>query len=271
MPSYVVIGASRGIGYQFLKTLSADPKNTVIGTARNTSATETQLATDKIKNVPIVAAEMDSPTSMAAAAAAVAKITPSVDYLIVNGGYISDVSAFLAPSQFIGQESFFAEEFQKSMATNAAGVLYTINAFLPLVRAGNVKKVVVLGSGLGDYDSTFKWDIEFGVPYSMSKAAVNLLIAKYGAELKGEGFTFLSLSPGMVMTRAEDVNNRELLPSYVQQAVNVLTAKFQKGYPDFKGPISPAESVDMCLKVIDQVTPKESGAFLSHHGNKKWL
>ena len=47
--------------------------------------------------------------------------------------------------------------------------------------------------------------------------------------------------------------------------------KFQALYPNFKGPITPAERVAMQKEVIEKVTIKESGEFLSHLGNKEWL
>jgi len=46
---------------------------------------------------------------------------------------------------------------------------------------------------------------------------------------------------------------------------------FKTMYPDFTGPISAAESVALQRKVIDGLTIKDSGKFLSQHGNKQWL
>jgi NAD(P)-dependent dehydrogenase (short-subunit alcohol dehydrogenase family) len=37
-------------------------------------------------------------------------------------------------------------------------------------------------------------------PYSISKAALNMVVAKYAAEYKAEGFVFLAISPGLVDT-----------------------------------------------------------------------
>lgn len=45
-----------------------------------------------------------------------------------------------------------------------------------------------------------------------------------------------------------------------------------KKVPDFKGRISPQESVEMVMKVVDSWTVEDSGAFVSHFGNReKWL
>ena len=48
--------------------------------------------------------------------------------------------------------------------------------------------------------------------------------------------------------------------------------KFRKASPDWNGnPITPERSVELMLSVIDKVTVKDTGAFLSHWGNQKWL
>lgn len=43
-------------------------------------------------------------------------------------------------------------------------------------------------------------------------------------------------------------------------------------YPDWDGQaLTPEESVKYQLAVINNIAPKDSGAFLSHYGNKKWI
>ena len=36
-------------------------------------------------------------------------------------------------------------------------------------------------------------------------------------------------------------------------------------------PLTPAQSVDMMMKVIERVEPEDSGAILSHLGTRRWL
>ena len=43
------------------------------------------------------------------------------------------------------------------------------------------------------------------------------------------------------------------------------------GYPNWKGPVAPLESVTSQLKVIDNLTMENSGKFLSYKGTKEWL
>lgn len=83
---------------------------------------------------------------------------------------------------------------------NVLGVIYTINTFLPLIRKGSVKKVATLSSGLGDLDASLAAGIPHAVPYSVSKAAVNMVMVKYAVRFKPEGIVFLTISPGWVNT-----------------------------------------------------------------------
>lgn len=55
------------------------------------------------------------------------------------------------------------------------------------------------------------------------------------------------------------------------QKLRIMMSAFKALYPDFAGPISPAESVIMQKTVIENMTIENTGAFLSHHGNKNWL
>ena len=83
---------------------------------------------------------------------------------------------------------------------NVLGVIYTINAFLPLIRKGAGKKVVTLSSGHGDLDFALKVGVANAGPYAVSKAAVNMVMVKYAVRFKGEGIVFLTISPGWVNT-----------------------------------------------------------------------
>ena len=84
--------------------------------------------------------------------------------------------------------------------TNVVGVVHTINAFLPLLRKGATKKIIVISTGLGDTQTVINCDYATAVPYSVSKAAVNMVVAKYAVTLRKDGFVVVALSPGLVKT-----------------------------------------------------------------------
>jgi NAD(P)-dependent dehydrogenase (short-subunit alcohol dehydrogenase family) len=160
-------------------------------------------------------------------------------------------------------------------------VINTINIFLPLLKKGKSKKVITLSTGLADPDMTIKSDLVTSGPYAISKAAVNMVNAKYAAQYKPEGFVFLAISPGLV-----DTSTRPRMFSqwsfksvaYIKTATPnelerfaAMIGNFRKLYPDFTGPITPETSVQMQLEVINRATVDDSGAFISHKGNKEWL
>jgi NAD(P)-dependent dehydrogenase (short-subunit alcohol dehydrogenase family) len=161
---------------------------------------------------------------MKTAAEATSTITGGkLDVLINNAGLVSQVSDFktildlyVSPVPFlldmpaqiakrISSDSALQtqeDDFLESFKVNALGLVNVVHAFLPLVRQGAVKKVVNLSTGIADLNLIRQIDFDVGAPYAASKAAANIIIAKYAAALKKEGVLFLSLSPGYVSTEA---------------------------------------------------------------------
>lgn len=52
-----------------------------------------------------------------------------------------------------------------------------------------------------------------------------------------------------------------------------MAAKFAAYAPDFKGPISPEESVSHIMAVIENASVErgDGGSYVSHFGNKQWI
>jgi len=266
MPSYVVVGASRGLGYEWLRKLGSDPANTVIGLARTVDPVNAQLAANKISNVHVLQADMVDHKSLNAAAAKAATITKgSVDYLILNGAYNDTEFAYRSPASFTGHEEDLRKDLTKSLEVNVLGVIFAINAFLPLVRKSNIKKIIAISTGLADTEQAKDTGMPFFVAYSSTKAALNMVVARYSVELKDDGITILALSPGLVNTRETPLSPEE------QAGVQAMIAKFQIASPNWKGPLTPEESVSHMIKVINDVKLEDTGSFLSHWGNKEWL
>lgn len=63
------------------------------------------------------------------------------------------------------------------------------------------------------------------------------------------------------------------MPEEEETGSAVQLAKFQAYAPNWKGPITPQESVSAVLKVIDNASFQkgDGGKYLSHKGNKEWL
>jgi len=285
MPSYVVAGASRGLGLEFVKQL-LDRGNIVIALARNPSGAKGLVAI-KNKNLYIVKADITDVPSLKAAAEETAKITGgSLDVLINNAAYQDPQHSFHSILEFPNEDSLI-ESFNACWKTNVLGPILTTNAFLPLLRKGTLKKVLNLDTGVADAEMNLKADLAGQTAYCVSKAALEMVGVKYAIALKAEGFTFLSISPGLVNT-AEAPRTPHvcgfytshgrltsiipLAPPEALPGIQKMVEAFLKVYPNWKGsPIEPPESVEKMLAILDKATPEDSGKFISHLGNKQWL
>jgi NAD(P)-dependent dehydrogenase (short-subunit alcohol dehydrogenase family) len=190
--------------YEFLRQLSADSSNTIIGTARTPSKVSAQLEQDNLtaaNNIHIFAADLDNSKSISAAASEIAAAGhQSIDYLVINGAYLSENTAALPPTAYASQDDLLERELTQSILTNTIGPLRAINAFLPLVRAGRAKTIIVISTGMTDIEFTKISSVSASVPYAASKAGTNMVVAKFAAELKSEDIKVVALSPGFVKT-----------------------------------------------------------------------
>ncbi|KAF8853898.1 NAD(P)-binding protein [Acephala macrosclerotiorum] len=251
MPSYVVTGASRGLGLGFIQALSSSQENQAFAVIRDPTTAPTLYSLAKTNpNIHIIVAEVFKPEDMDQAAEEFEKVTGGkLDILInnVGGGTNSDM-----PGDYIGKASELRSAMLESIDINLFASLYTTNAFLPLIRAGSLKKVICISTGMADLDLVLKTEIPFVASYAMSKCALNAMVAKYAVWFKLEGIMFLALSPG----------------PEAEMGVKIWLPAFKKGYPELKGQISVGDSVRMQLETTEKLTLEQSGQFLSHHGDK---
>ncbi|KAK8071478.1 NAD(P)-binding protein [Apiospora hydei] len=271
MPSYVITGVSRGLGWEFLKRLSSDSGNTVIGIVRDKAPTTKRVEEelDGRANITILEADVTRYESLKRAAAEAAAINGgSLDYLIANAGLnmswdgldpIGDLSA--------AEPEKMTDYFGAMMNTNVLANINLYASFMPLVLEGKDKKVVHLTSALGDVDFARDYNLTLGSVYAASKAAMNMVTAKFAAQYRGDGVLFLGVCPGVV-----DTGQFNLSPEEMAKFAPMLQ-KWQSYAPDFKGPVSPDVAVTDVLVVVEKcsVDKGDSGAILSHFGNKQWL
>ncbi|KAH7110121.1 hypothetical protein B0J11DRAFT_499399 [Dendryphion nanum] len=269
----VVVGASRGIGYQFVQTLAAEG-NTVIATARNVADLEGKVKADKIPNTHVVQADLISADSLKAAAKATSSlVNGQIDHILINGAFLSSTGG-MNPTDFADKPELFLEQLRRSDEANIAGPLFTINAFLPLLRAGKEKRVTYISSSVADGPETIETRVSNSVPYSTSKAGGNIVITKFAAELQDEGFTFLSIAPGAVATETmmAALNDASKYTEEEKAKMQLMIGRMMQKYPEWKGPIPPEESVKRILNVVKNSKVEQSGQFLSYWGNTtQWL
>ncbi|KDN70402.1 putative short-chain dehydrogenase [Colletotrichum sublineola] len=267
MPSYLVTGANRGIGWALLRHISDDANNIVIGTVRNKAAVEKKISDElgSRSNVHIVELEITSYDSIKNSVNVVSEITgDKLDYIIANAGYISKWSAYDSLGSLGDTPQQLEEDLLHAFKVNVIGNIHLFNNYMPLVMKGNVKKVIVIGSGLADNDLTNQYRLDLSGPYSISKGAVNVAVSKFHAQYAGDGILFLSLSPGLVETGLNDnssVGECHATGGHIEQYA-----------PGFKSK-APEDAVKDVMKVIYESSLENGrgGAFISHLGSKQWL
>src|SRR5262245_15323226 len=184
--TYLVTGASRGLGAEFVKQLCGrdhrvlaamrDPKHG--DAARRSGATVVQLDVDRPQTFDSFAASLDRP----------------VDVLVHNAG-IADADAALA--------SLTPETMERVHRTNVIGPALLTKALLPVLKRGDRRAIVNVSSMLGSLAST---PGGFSYAYCISKAALDMLTVLLHRELSGDGFTIVALDPGWNRT---DMGGRE--------------------------------------------------------------
>ena len=134
-----------------------------------------------------------------------------------------------------GIEQLPLEDLEIHFRVNAVGPVALTQALLPNLRAARRRTVVNLSSGLGSISGNKDggW-----YAYRASKAGLNQLTRTMAAELAGESFICISISPGWVQT---DMGGSGAT-------------------------LSPDQSVAAILKVIDRLRPADTGRFLDHRG-----
>lgn len=170
---------------------------------------------------------------------------------------------------------------------NVIANVHLFNLYMPLVLKGQAKKVIAISSGFADTVFTNQFDVSPAALYSASKAALNMIVAKFSAQYKQDGVLFLAICPGMVEVghyknckflhpiHAEMRNGLTFIAATEEQLQGLggLMAKFAEYAPNFKGPDTPEQSVTAIRSVIENASIEKGngGDFLSHFGNKQWL
>lgn len=266
MPSYVVAGASRGLGLEFVAQLASKPENVVFALARNPDTSKGLQALSSKSNVHPLKADITDPKSLQAAADAVAKVTGGSLDVLINNGAIQGDFFWNTIDEYTPEE--LVNDFRKVFDTNVLGTILPTNIFLPLLRKGQVKKVLSLSTGLADPASVLMVGNKYGAAYGITKVGVEMANIKYATKYKEEGFTFLTISPGIVKT---DMGAPPEKPEHLARMMEAAGQFAKFAPPTFTGPIEASESISKMLSVLDSVTPEDSGKFLSHHGDRNWL
>lgn len=204
-PTALITGVSRGLGKELARQYAAEGWQ-VIGTERHelemTDYQQIRQFAKKLKGEPI-------------------------DVLFCNAG--------ISGKRGMAPGSFDFESWDEVLRVNLLGPAALAEALLDNVAASERRTIAMMSSRLGSISESSGMTL----PYSTSKAALNMLVKGLAATLAARGLIVVALSPGWVRT---DMGGEG-------------------------APLSPEASVRGLRKVIGGLQPADSGKFFSHDGS----
>ncbi len=183
MPTVLITGAGRGLGFEFAKQYAADGWK-VIATVRKPEAGAKLAALGR--SVEIHIADVTDRAAIARLAKDL-KGAP-IDVLICNAGIYGP------KGQPFGKTDYAT--WEQVMRVNVMAPMAVVEALVDNVAASGLKRIVMMSSGLGSITRN-----DGGDPiYRSSKAALNQIAKTLSAELKERGIAVVAVSPGWVQT-----------------------------------------------------------------------
>jgi NAD(P)-dependent dehydrogenase (short-subunit alcohol dehydrogenase family) len=231
-PTVLITGSNRGIGLEFVKQFTERGWN-VIATARKPAQAEELNALAK-KHKSITVEQLDVTDHARIEALAAHYKDQPIDILLNNAGFTPRYKTAFNPLSNIDFDIAL-----KSLKVNAIGPLKMCQAFMDHVAASDQKKIIVMSSKVGSISASPKMPMFYS--YRGSKAALNMYMYTLSFETQKKNIILTLLSPGIVNT-----TEGTKIPNAIEKE----------------------ESVPKMMKVIEALTPKDNGTFLSYDGTK---
>jgi NAD(P)-dependent dehydrogenase (short-subunit alcohol dehydrogenase family) len=178
---------------------------------------------DALRIVPLDVSKLES---VQAAARQIGGMTAHIDVLINNAGVNSPTSerTIREPQDY--------DEMRRLIEINTLGPIRMVEAFLPLMDRGGMKRLCFVSSEAGSINRSARpaW---YG--YCMSKAALNMAVRNLFNCLRPDGYTFRVYHPGWVRSYIGGAKNMnaELEPEIAAQpAVGYFTNTLAGGEED---------------------------------------
>ena len=233
----LVTGANRGIGLQ-LATNYTQRGWTVIATARKPKKADVLNAlAEANENLTVEYLDLLDHEGIDKLANKLKDVP--IDVLLNNAAMLGDPAA-----QDFG--NFDYELMQQVYAVNTVGTMKMSEAFFEHVAASEQKKIVAITSLQASLGGMREPLIPF---YKMSKTALNMGMKSTSKRVKRKKVTIALISPGAVDTR--------MMNSALDHA----------GFKGNNFMITPQESAEAVINIIDQYDLKMTGTFMSHRGD----
>ncbi len=217
MSTVLILGASRGIGLEFVRQYR-EAGDRVIATARDDEG----LARLKALGAQPLRLDVADPAS--ASGLAWALDGEKIDIALYVAGVYATADARTPPTQ---------EDFDRLMHTNVLGAMQVIPQVAPLVEAQPRGRFAFITSEMGrihGVDNSFAW------VYRVSKAALNMVVAT--AQHDYPQAIMVAMSPGWVQTDmggADATLTVDKSVAGMRTALNELTAERKGAFLDYDG------------------------------------
>jgi NAD(P)-dependent dehydrogenase (short-subunit alcohol dehydrogenase family) len=179
MSTVLVIGASRGIGLEFVRQYRAAGAR-VIATARGEAGLQ------RLRDLDAQALKVDVAQPASISGLAWQLDGEKIDLALYVAGVYTRAGADTPPTR---------EEFDRTLHTNVLGAMQAIPQVAPLVEAADAGKFAFITSGMGQIGGV---ESSFGWTYRVSKAALNMAVA--AAQHDYPKAILVALCPGWVQT-----------------------------------------------------------------------
>ncbi|KAK6432816.1 hypothetical protein LTR95_011008 [Oleoguttula sp. CCFEE 5521] len=197
MPTYIVTGANRGLGLEFVRQLAKDSANTIIATSRSSSTDLTDVKKVGSKTTHFLTCDTGSLDSIKSFVSEVKSQLSGtkIDYLINNAG-INTVPEQTALS-------INPSDLDEQIRVNVIGPAKTTQFLLEAGLLADNVRIVNMSSGLGSMAVSLSITPRKCATYSISKAALCALSVQQSGEVreKLKGAVVVAMDPGWVKTR----------------------------------------------------------------------
>jgi NAD(P)-dependent dehydrogenase (short-subunit alcohol dehydrogenase family) len=220
MSHWLIAGASRGIGLEAARQLSARGE-------RVTASVRSAAGLAALKAAAPQAATLQFDVrDEAAIRAAAAQVPAPIDVLIANAGAYGPRRQSSLDMDFDGALDL--------LSINTLGPLRVVQAFLPLVKRSDRPRIVMMTSRLG----SMSLDGTSNVGYRVSKAGLNKIAQCLAADLKPESVIVVAMHPGWVRTDMGGSNApldvRDSVAGIIRVAESLTLADTRR-YLDYRG------------------------------------
>ncbi|KAK3671924.1 hypothetical protein LTR78_008099 [Recurvomyces mirabilis] len=201
MPTYVVTGANRGLGLEFVRQISQSTDNTLLACVRSSNSDLDDLekaASNNEKNTHILTCDtghLDSIKNFVSQAKE-SLGGKKIDFLLNNAGINS------VPHQ--NSLSIGPEDLDEQIRVNVLGPAKTTEFLLAASLLDAKARIINMTSGLGSMTQSLTITPRKCATYSISKGAVNSLTVQQSGDVReklGKECVVICMDPGWVKTR----------------------------------------------------------------------